>query len=124
MRTEPDFEQAIEAVLDGRPLPGASTHAGDTAVVDDPVHIVAALARVHRVAIFGADAPLDRPPLARWGQLEIRGEIGRGAGGTVYRAWDPNLAREVALKLPACEGSAAAALEEGRLLARLNHPHI
>lgn len=43
----------------------------------------------------------------------------------MYRAWDTRLAREVALKLLAPDAASGdAALEEGRLLARLNHPHI
>jgi serine/threonine protein kinase len=46
----------------------------------------------------------------------------------VYRAWDPHLAREVALKVVA-SGSVAALdasriAREGRLLARLRHPNI
>lgn len=43
---------------------------------------------------------LFRPPtMVRWGTLEIREELGQGAFGTVYRAWDPVLRRDVALKL-------------------------
>ena len=44
----------------------------------------------------------------------------------MYRAWDTRLSREVALKLLASHDESAEdeALEEGRLLARLRHPHI
>src|SRR5688572_18899399 len=35
----------------------------------------------------------------RWGHLELLDELGRGTFGTVHHAWDPQLAREVALKL-------------------------
>jgi serine/threonine protein kinase len=54
-------------------------------------------------------------------------EIGRGGMGTVYRAHDRDLERDVALKVP--HGSYGAALEErlrleGRVLARLEHPGI
>jgi serine/threonine-protein kinase len=60
-----------------------------------------------------------------WANLEIVEEIGRGANGVVYRAWDPQLARQVALKLvPADESLESVGLEEGRLLARVRHPHV
>ena len=64
----------------------------------------------------------------RWLHLEIAGEIGRGAFGTVYRAWDPNLQREVALKLVDFDdGDAAiqsAVINEARLLARVRHSNV
>jgi serine/threonine-protein kinase len=64
-------------------------------------------------------------PEDRWGTLQIAGVIGRGTHGTVFRAWDTRLAREVALKvLRSTGGDAAAALQEARLLARLRHPGI
>ena len=118
-----DLESGIQALLDGRPLPGPVV---DPAVLtDEPLRIMDVIARAHRTAILGREYQPDRPESARWGHLEMRGEIGRGASGTVYRAWDTRLAREVALKVFAPDvGSSDAALEEGRLLARLNHPHI
>ena len=117
-------ERAIQALLDGRALPGPSNDApGSTP--SDAVRVIDAIARVHRHAILGSDVVLDRPDRTRWGHLEIRNEIGRGASATVYRAWDTRLAREVALKLFAPDvDQGDAALDEGRLLARLNHPHI
>ena len=41
----------------------------------------------------------DRPTdTMRWiGQYQVIGEIGRGAEGTVYRALDPAIGREVAI---------------------------
>ena len=76
----------------------------------------------------------DSPPEFTWGHLEVLTKIGQGAYGEVYRARDPRLDRVVALKLlrpgPAGEGSPIgaageeAALREGRILARLRHPHV
>jgi serine/threonine protein kinase len=34
------------------------------------------------------------------GRFQIRAELGQGAFGTVYRAFDPQFGREVALKVP------------------------
>jgi serine/threonine-protein kinase len=63
----------------------------------------------------------------QWGPLIVFEKIGRGSFGDVYRAWDPRLDREVALKLIPEDVSAAATspvIEEGRLLARVRHPNV
>jgi serine/threonine protein kinase len=59
----------------------------------------------------------------------LRKKLGSGAFGTVYRAYDPRLDREVALKLLRAEALASPkALErfqrEARAAARMQHPHI
>jgi eukaryotic-like serine/threonine-protein kinase len=63
-----------------------------------------------------------------WGPLQIRGEVGAGTFGTVYRAWDARLEREVALKLlhaRSAKGHVASSLvKEGRLLAQIRHPNV
>src|SRR5262245_24873635 len=123
MLSDQAFEQGIQALLDGRPLPFPEPASGGSDSPHTPLHVVEAIARANRIAIFGTDVPLDRSACTQWGHLEVRGEIGRGASGTVYRAWDTRLEREVALKLLAPD-AADDALEEGRLLARLKHPHI
>ncbi len=68
-------------------------------------------------------------PGARLGRYTIQGLIGRGGMGTVYRATDPSLGRDVALKvLPAEVAADPDRIErfrrEARALAALNHPHI
>jgi serine/threonine-protein kinase len=74
-----------------------------------------------------ASAPI--PEAATWGALQLLEHVGRGAFGDVYRAWDPRLDREVALKLlkrsDAQEDSVGSmVIDEGRLLARVRHPNI
>jgi hypothetical protein len=119
-----DFERRIQALLDGHPL-NAAPDRGQSPELADPLFVIDAIARASRTAIFGREDSPDPSVSRQWGHLEIRSEIGRGASGTVYRAWDSRLAREVALKLlPSDTGAGVDALEEGRLLARLNHPHI
>ncbi|MGE0711125.1 MAG: serine/threonine-protein kinase [Planctomycetota bacterium] len=65
----------------------------------------------------------------RLGPYEVRGEVGRGAMGVIYKAWDPRRARVVALKLLLRPESAGAAdherfRREARAVAALRHPHI
>ena len=65
----------------------------------------------------------------RLGAYEIVGLLGAGGMGEVYRAHDPRLRRDVALKiLPPVftqDADRVARFErEARLLASLNHPHI
>jgi serine/threonine protein kinase len=66
-----------------------------------------------------------------FGRYRILGELGRGAMGTVYRAVDPLIEREVAIKalLPNVPGEIMAQarerfLREARSAGRLNHPNI
>ena len=74
----------------------------------------------------------DRGPIsigARLGPYEILGPIGRGGMGEVYRARDPRLARDVAVKvLPADAGHIPDRLprfeREAQAVAALNHPNI
>src|SRR5213075_1926211 len=65
------------------------------------------------------------------GRYRILGELGRGAMGAVYRAVDPLIEREVAIKtllpdLPAdvMEEVRERFLREARSAGRLNHPNI
>lgn len=75
--------------------------------------------------------PLETLPGMKIGRYEIIGEIGQGAMGTVYRARDPLIEREVAIKTVAIEqlreeGTDAEArfLREARSAGRLSHPSI
>ena len=62
------------------------------------------------------------------GRFQVEREVGRGGVGVVYRAFDRETARWVALKLIGVDGVDPAEqdrfLREGRLLSELDHPHI
>ena len=62
----------------------------------------------------------------RWGFLEVRERIGRGAYGDVYRAHDPRLGRDVALKLlrEVDDYDESTLIREGHLLAKVHHPNV
>jgi predicted Zn finger-like uncharacterized protein len=75
----------------------------------------------------GASTP-DQPRV-RIGRYEIRELLGAGAFGTVYRAHDPDLDRDVALKVPQAgaldaPGARERFLREAKAAARLHHPNI
>ena len=81
---------------------------------------------------FGPDSPTQAapPPLdTTWGGFQLLTRVGAGGFGEVYRAWDPNLQREIALKLllPGTldtEAEYQATLREARALASVKHPNI
>jgi eukaryotic-like serine/threonine-protein kinase len=76
-----------------------------------------------------AAAAAESAPGAAWGSFTLLARVGHGGFGEVYRAWDPHLQREVALKLllPGAVGGEAeyeAMLREARALASVHHPNI
>jgi len=108
-----------DARTDGRPAAGGRAHGGDTTLFGFSTE----------VDVDETTSPLDGTPLFEFGTLRVLERVGVGAYGEVYRAWDPALAREVALKLlkPELAQSQAAingALREGQLLARVRHPNV
>ena len=62
------------------------------------------------------------------GRFEVRERVGQGGMGLVYAAWDPDLARQVAIKVvrpdAADDQSGDKLLSEARTLARLQHPNV
>jgi hypothetical protein len=92
----------------------------------------------------GAEAPSSSPevstgpelggaaaaePPGRLGRYRITGTLGKGSFGVVYRGYDEELRREVAIKVPhrhriAQPADVEAYLGEARILAGLDHPHI
>jgi serine/threonine protein kinase len=77
----------------------------------------------------GSPAPVAVAPPAVIGRYQVWEKLGSGAFGTVYRAYDPQLEREVALKVLRPEAlSSPQAVErfqrEARAAAKMHYPHI
>jgi serine/threonine protein kinase len=77
-----------------------------------------------------ADEPAETlagPARRMVGEYELLSELGRGGMGVVYRAWQPTLGRQVALKCllkPGDPKAEARFRREIRALGRVEHPHL
>ncbi len=89
---------------------------------------VARVAEFHRTLQHSVAPGPGRREVEAWGDLLLLERVGSGTSGDVYRAWDPALQREVALKLLHPRGpgvrDADLWLEEARALARVRDPHV
>ena len=101
------LQDLADSILDGRPVDWihAESHASDhDRGLMRQLRLVSAVAEVHRslgqhVSPGRLNGPPREPlqPSARWGPLDVLEQVGRGSFGDVYRAWDRQLDREVAL---------------------------
>lgn len=76
------------------------------------------------------EAPIDAcPDDRRWGRFTLREKLGEGSFGAVYRAWDPQLERDIAIKLihphvALRDAPGTRLLREGRAAARVKHENV
>jgi TolB-like protein/Tfp pilus assembly protein PilF len=130
-----------ESIADGAPIDwdAAETHATDEErAIIGQLRVVAGVAGLHRSLSEDlretGDSPGSRtrstsPAIGNWGHLTLLERLGAGSAGEVYRAWDRQLEREVALKLLHVDGadddqSASPIVREGRLLARIRNANV
>jgi serine/threonine protein kinase len=74
------------------------------------------------VSVSAADLPVEQP--ARLGRYELSYELGRGTYGIVFAAYDPDLDREVAIKVFNDLNAIEACQREAIALARAVHPNV
>ena len=75
---------------------------------------------------FGGGAPARESEQTRIGRFQILRPLGKGGLGSVYLALDPELKREVAIKVlnPDASDGRGWILNEARSLARIHHPSV
>lgn len=124
----PTPSQLLE--LAGRIADGAPVDWAAEADSLDPA-LLARLKEVEALAgggLFEEPSPTDPPAFeagSRFDRLQIIERIGAGASGVVYRARDPVVGREVALKVCAPNAERRAALlREAQQMARIDHPNV
>jgi tetratricopeptide (TPR) repeat protein/tRNA A-37 threonylcarbamoyl transferase component Bud32 len=87
-----------------------------------------ALAIVQRGLFGDGGTPIAAPPGTSVGRYVVLEDIGQGGMGTVTRAYDPKLRREVALKRLVRQrlvrDGAARLLREAQVMAQLSHPNV
>jgi TolB-like protein len=124
-----------ESVADGAPI---DWDAAESGLVAREQRLVRHLRLVDRISTVYRTLPSDpadgdttavaEPTGERWGPLIILEPIGAGTSCEVFRAWDTNLHRDVALKLLHDDGVREDAkqrvLDEARRLAKVEHPHV
>jgi len=117
----PDLESVVIAVFEqAAPAFSAGSTPFDQLAQDTPSRTIAFTAG-NSGGGFGPGQSL--------GRFELRERLGAGGFGTVYRAYDTMLRREVALKLPhpgrfESDEARARTLREAQAAAQLYHPHI
>ncbi|MCG3130418.1 MAG: Serine/threonine-protein kinase PknD [Phycisphaerae bacterium] len=126
------FEIANRLVVEGSadPSPEAVLAAccGDEQLAQEAREIMADI----RAGCDAAERAFEHTPVSgekassKLGRFELLEPLGKGGFGVVWKAFDPQLNRPVALKIPRPDslGSADAFLEEARKAARLDHPNL
>ena len=132
----PELERFVEAISEGEPVEWEKEIArrGLDAKTLEALRLIETASRLHRSGggatdpganetAAGAEGAAERS----WGGLRILGPLGVGEYGEVYRAFDPALRKEVALKLWSASDQPTTIemqLAEARALARVRDPNV
>ncbi len=144
MKVDPaTYDRVLESLADGVPVDWAALTAHATTADEQRryrnLRLVARIAELHRTIPLEDDddleaaleTPLDAaetPAPATWGHLQITKRLAVGNFGELYLAHDPQLNRDVALKLlrrgVSGRPMTPRLLSEARTLAKVRHPNV
>jgi eukaryotic-like serine/threonine-protein kinase len=121
-QTSQRTEDLFTALADGQPTSPGETPGDPKA---ESIRLLTDVRNVFREQLQARQPPDTSAPQFTWGELRVFEALGQGGYGKVYRAHDPWLARDVALKLFATDvGGGSQLIEEARLLGGLRHPNV
>ncbi|MCB9797653.1 MAG: serine/threonine protein kinase [Alphaproteobacteria bacterium] len=126
-----DAPEALSALLQAMTAPSPEARPSAAAVAEALSRLRGLVDDADRPGLLqtldGSDAPPAAPqePTQQLGRYVLQGELGRGGMGVVYRAWDPELQRQVALKTTSPGRRAERRFQrEVRVVQDLDHPAI
>ena len=139
--SEAVLDEAIEQIADGLTVDWSAFEKAPPARVRDwakSLRVLNDIVKLHRDAAadydqttLGTAAAPDAAPSASpdtWGKYRLTNKVGEGSYGSVYRAWDSELERDVAIKiLHRRVGDTRLRellLQEGRALAKIQHNNV
>jgi hypothetical protein len=142
MPQQPAIDKAIAGIADGAPLDwdALDSQAGDEdRELLKCLRILGDIAGIHRSSVDEtSEVPGPLPtvlaaeasgePAESWGRYRLTEKVGEGSFGSVYRAFDPDLQREIAIKIlhnrVADSHLKERLLGEGRALAKVRHANV
>jgi tRNA A-37 threonylcarbamoyl transferase component Bud32 len=139
--SEAVLDEAIEQIADGLTVDWSAFEQAPPARVRDwakSLRVLNDIVKLHRDAAADYDqttlgtvaAPAAAPSASpdTWGKYRLTNKVGEGSYGSVYRAWDSELERDVAIKiLHRRVGDTRLRellLQEGRALAKIQHNNV
>ncbi len=127
MRRDGDWTLKLaRSVADGKSVDWDAEETG--APDEESRQVVHGFRLLSKITGFHEDLISEIEPLSagdKWGALEILEALASGSYGEIYRARDPRLDREVALKLIAGETTEDdGTIGEARALAKVDHPNV
>ncbi len=125
-KSKQELEQVAESVADGDTIAWhqARDRLGDTGTLRG-LQLLEQVGKTFRQASGAPDREEMQDLPFSWGPLQVIERLDEGSFGIVYRAHDPHLGRDVALKLRKASAAGDPAwLDEARRLARIRHEHV